>query len=1074
MRSSMLTLCCVLLLTPACLRAVEVELDFSDPDASDALPSAIVKGLDEAYAANAQGLKMLDQGELDGALAQFEDALGKFPGYTDAENNIGVVYFRRGTTSEARRIWAALTAREERYAIAWYNLGVLSFHERNCGKAVSYLEGALKANRQFYEAHLMLGRVQVKQGSMETALEHFKRAYRINGTDSDGWSHYAYALILSGDTATAEQVLGAHADHQESLRMRGMIAAARGQHQRAAELLSAAVEKGASADLLVHMASSQHESGQNQAALKTIEAYLKKMQNRSSADAWLLAGIVAKESGDIAAARRYFQNGHQYYPDDAILSYNLAQVYFHQKDYATAEKLWETLADSLQDPSMYHIRALNAFRQGDLKAAESLTRKALSLDDKAEYYDLLGVVKYRQGDKEKAAGLFKKALRMDPELRSAQLNLALSSTSAADLDKAVAGAEARLSKCTDSCADPAFELAVLYYHQKRFDKAAATLEALPENDRDLRIYRHLSIFYRQTHSLDKAIAALEAADKRFVLDLKTEHELAEVLQLAGYHARAIKVLTGLLEKWEGNRWRLFYQLGYAYMETNNLDKARHYFERSMKAKRDNVAARGLLAYVHNRQGNTGQARKLWSRNLKDDPTNSTLLINLGLSEEQTGNYHAALDYYRKASLVETGNKGLQINIGNAYAGMKQYTDALHAYSLALDSPKRKEAAYNAFLVALRMGNRDKARRMAGILKKEFGSSAFSKRAQGELSLWTGDTTAALAQIRGIPSKDPEDHLQLARIYATQRKPDKAREHLAQVPADTSWKRRRTDVEARIAFAEGKCQRALTLLRDLNDTTFAGRYNVAATAFICHDYSTVLETAKRLVGSARGSDRADICRLAGNAAFALKQWQQARQWYQQLSNIETQDAVVQYNLAVAYYNTNDIEKAWAHYQRAQRLDGTIRNEDIEKRYQSSHAPKDQPGGARTVLARSDSLYNVAVELQEKDSVAAAEKVYRKILADDPEYALAWNNLGALHAARAEFKKAEQYYRRSVQKRHDIPEAYANLVALYLATGNFPQAKRWIIKGRGHNPDSELLATVQQMVDDSLRIEVPDNK
>jgi len=826
------------------------------------------------------------------------------------------------------------------------------------------------------------------------------------------------------------------------------------------------VEKGADAQVMVTLASSLYDAGKLKGAMEVLERYLSRMQSRGSADAWLLAGIVAKELGDLGASRRYFETGSRYHPDDAILRHNLAKICFLQKDLATAEQLWGALADSLQDPVVFHLRALTALRREDFDTAEKLIRKALKLDRRGTYYDLLGIVLYRQGQTDSATYWFKRALKADPQLRSAQLNLALVRGSGEDLDRAIENATSELAQCTESCTDAAFRLSVLHHQNKDFRTAVSVLQDIPEDKRDERVYRHLAIYHRQLHEYDKAIEALERAKKRFVVAQKTEAELVDLLLLSGRHARAIRVLTGLLEKWVGNRWRLFYQLGYAHMEMNELDKAQHYFKRSMKAKRDNVAARGLLAFVHNRMGDTKTARALWERNLKDDPTNPTLLINLGLSKEEAGDYHGALENYRKAAMLQPGDKSLQINIGNAYAGMNKLVDAYHSYSLAYDSPKRKEAAYNAFLIALRMKNEAKMRDAAKILEKQFSSSAYNKRVQAELSLWHGDTARAVKLLENLREKGNDDFAQLARLCSSRGRVEKARSYLGRLPADSSWGRVRAEIEARLAFAEGKCDRALRLLEQLDDTSFAGQYNIALTAFTCQKYGQVLQIARRLVGRSRGPDRADLCRLAGNAAFALRRWEKARTWYQQLSSMESRNSVVQYNLAVANYNLDDMEKAWHHYERARGLDPSIHNADIERR----HSARKENAAAGTVLDPLDSLYNAAVSLQEQDSMAVAETLYRRIVERDPEYALAWNNLGALHAARGEFEEAEECYRRAVSRRHDIPEAYANLVALYLATRDFQQAKRWIIKGRGHNPQSELLEHVEGMVRDSLTIEV----
>ena len=90
--------------------------------------------------------------------------------------------------------------------------------------------------------------------------------------------------------------------------------------------------------------------------------------------------------------------------------------------------------------------------------------------------------------------------------------------------------------------------------------------------------------------------------------------------MAGYYKKASGYYLALIPKWKQNPWRLYYQLGYSFMEANELDKAEEYFKKSIKGK-DNVGARGLLAFVYNRKGNSTEARKLWEKNLKDDPSN---------------------------------------------------------------------------------------------------------------------------------------------------------------------------------------------------------------------------------------------------------------------------------------------------------------------------------------------------------------------------------------------------------------------------------------------------------------------
>ena len=102
-----------------------------------------------------------------------------------------------------------------------------------------------------------------------------------------------------------------------------------------------------------------------------------------------------------------------------------------------------------------------------------------------------------------------------------------------------------------------------------------------------------------------------------------------------------------------------------------------------------------------------------------------------------------------------------------------------------------------------------------------------------------------------------------------------------------------------------------------------------------------------------------------------------------------------------------------------------------------------------------MYNAAVAMQTAGGDSAAELLYLKIIAVNPGYSRACNNLGAIYAARGQLRDAEKYYKQAIEKEHGFVEAYANLVGVYIAQRDFRQARRWLQKGMMHNPDNELL-------------------
>ncbi|MDG5814845.1 tetratricopeptide repeat protein [Chitinispirillales bacterium ANBcel5] len=1048
----------VLLLIFFAVKGFSIEFEF-EIEAEGGLPSAIIKAVNEAYDFNMQGIEALQRGELGPAMSYFDEALNILPDYSDALNNRGVVYFRRGNVVGAQETWESLIELDPEYAVAYYNLGLISVHENKYKQALDYFELALRNNNRFVEAMVRMGYVHLKKGEYNTASTFFRRAYEIDPEQQDVWNFYAYSLILDSDTAKAVQVLKGK-DHKDALSQLGRIEASRGNYNRAIDHLSKAVARDADESVLVELATVQIEAEKYTDAIATLDSYFS-LNVKHCANSFLLAGVAARKSSDLESAMKYLEKGAANYPRDPLIRYNLGQLYHHHGKFDEAETKWQGLSDSLQEPSLYYQRALNARNRDDLTTAEKLVNRAIQMDRRAEYYDLLGVIHHERGDSAKSEQYFREALKIDPNLASAQLNLALRSKSQQEIQESIKQLEQILERCSgEACAEITFQLAIMHYFKRNTDKAITILNSIEEEHKNERVYRHLGIFYREKRELHKAIDVLETAVERFITEARTEYELAETYMMAGFPSKAAATIKNLIPRWRDNPWRLYYQLGYAYLEQNDLVNARKYLERSMNANNRNTAPRSLLAFVLNRMGDIDKARDLWQRNLREDPQNSVLWINMGLSLEKEGRFSEALDHYRRAQMHKPDEYALYINIGNAYAGMEQYTEALEAYSHGLKSDKRDVAAYNIFLIAQRRKEKQRADRMLELLTSEFPSSMHTRRAEAEMKFWMGDTVKALNILEGLDEKDSYDWLALARIYASSQQREKTTAALAQLPSDAQWDRERDFVMASLAFYAGEYRKAHQLFKAIDDTTFSGRYNLALSAYKDEKYEDALSMAEALVAQTDGSDRADVLRLAGNSAFALNRWDEARVWYRQLSRMEMRNPVVLYNLAVANYNLDEIENAHNFYKRARELDMSIENKDIEMRYYLFKNPPDS-----TQLSGLDSLdilYNEAVALQNAGDDREAEEIYLRIVEIDERYSLAWNNLGALYGARGDLKKAEKAYLKALERRFDNPEIYANLINVYMALEKFSEARRWVMLGLGHNPDNQMLQQLSETI------------
>ncbi len=1053
---------------------MELELDL-DASPEKALSGAIMKVADEAFQLNLKGLDALERKDNSAALDLFTQALGILPQYTDAVNNRGVALYRRGDVAGAQRAWEEAVRLDPQYYVAYYNIGLIYLHSKKPEEAKRQFELALKQNPKFTEAILRIGAINMQAGRTATALEYFAKAYKGAPTNQDAWNFYSFALLVAKDTAGAVAVLKNVGDNPEALAQLGRIEGLRKHYPQAIEYLSKAVDRGAPPQAMLDLASVRIDAGKCGDALSVLSNYFGKETN-PSVDSWLLAGFAAKECHGAAKALEYYEKGLKRSPRDPLLMQNAGQMYFSLKDYAKAEEMWSGVGDSYSDPQMYYMRAVAARLRNDFGAAERHIKKAISMDEKADYYDFLGVLSHAKGDSKAAEEHFRKALKIDPNNMSAQLNLAVKGKNAADLDKSAEDAARRLSSCGNDCGDAALQLSILYYHQKKYDKAVSTLESVKEADKNVRVYRHIAIYSKESQRYDKAVSALEAAAAKFPNDLQVQYELAEAYLSSGNPAKAVKIFTGLAPKWKTDVWRLYYQLGYAYMEQNELTSAKASFEKSMAAKKDNPAARALLAFVLNRMGETDKAVDQWERTVTEDGSNSAIHVNLGLSYESKGQYDKALESYKKAQSLNPSDKAVYINLGNAYQGLGRTAEAFDAFTRGLESNKREIAAYDIFLLSIKRGDKDRAEKMYALLKKEFPASIQYARVSAETELLKGDTAKALSSYESIKEKDAHDWFAIARISAALGQKAKAEGALAKVPDDGAWKRDKSVVRARLAFSGGDYKGAYQAYRDAFNASGkdggtgadadALAYNMLFAAYKGGMHKEAMEAADEAIKKATGGARAEICRTAGDCAVAAKKWADAKTWFTKLSTIEPNNAAAQYNIAVAHYNLGEVEESYNRYQKARELDKKIQNKDIELRYEQLKrgGPSQQKEVALSNRTQNDSLdtwYNRAVDLQNAKKVDQAEALYKKILDQDPAFSYAWNNLGAIYGARGDLDQAETAYLKALDAQPS-PETYANLANIYIAKNENAKAAEIVAKGLEKNPNSAALKQLDRKV------------
>ncbi|MCF7916453.1 MAG: tetratricopeptide repeat protein [Candidatus Omnitrophica bacterium] len=117
--------------------------------------------IDQAKDYRAEGYKLQSMGELSKALSFYQKAIELYPTYTQAYNDIGVIFESQGQISEAKR----------------------------------YYQKALELNPNFMPAHTNLAFLYEKVGDVKKATEHWKSRY-LQGKKGDYWREVARQHLL--------------------------------------------------------------------------------------------------------------------------------------------------------------------------------------------------------------------------------------------------------------------------------------------------------------------------------------------------------------------------------------------------------------------------------------------------------------------------------------------------------------------------------------------------------------------------------------------------------------------------------------------------------------------------------------------------------------------------------------------------------------------------------------------------------------------------------------------------------------------------------------------------------------
>ena len=377
-------------------------------------------GDERLEAQNNRGVIALDDGDVDGAIAQFQGALGRPDAGPDVTINLARAWLVKGDTARARQTASQVLARDPRNKQALVLLGGAAIREERLAEAETRLRAALEVDPSFVLARSKLGEVLQREGRDDEAIAEFQRAVALAPLSPVEWNAIGNLHRKHGRLDAAMQAyrdaLKADPRYVGAYNNLGLCLQEKGRLEEAAALYLKALDIRPENPILRNSLGTLRETqGDRQAALAEIERAVK-----SDPDWPVAQGNYATllfEMGRAGEARPAFERWVTLEPDNLEGRLGYALALLAAQDVRDAVTQFEEVLK--RDPG--NLRANVALgetllRQGELAAAQARLEAAVRHGEPVpRAWNSLGEVYLRRGLRSDAVAAFRRSLAIDPK-----------------------------------------------------------------------------------------------------------------------------------------------------------------------------------------------------------------------------------------------------------------------------------------------------------------------------------------------------------------------------------------------------------------------------------------------------------------------------------------------------------------------------------------------------------------------------------------------------------------------------------------------------------------------------------
>ncbi len=505
--------------------------------------------------------------------------------------------------------------------------------------------------------------------------------------------------------------------------------------------------------------SSRNPNVRKQKYLESGKRYLDKGQYREAeiqfenaiqndarfAEAHYMLAQAATKLGDGRTAVQELSKTIEIQPDHYKAHLDLANLLILAGQFSEAKEHLDLLVQKQpDDPEVY--LALANYHAGTNNTAAALAdmQKALQLDPKrSDSYLSLALLDVRGQQWDAAEANFKKAVELNPKSTNALTLLGNLYQTRGRFPEAEQSYRQAISSAPDD-PNPRLSLAGLYMAENKYNQAEEYLRQskkdFPNNSEG---YRMLGNFYYGNNQYDKAATEYASLYQDHPKDLVVKKNYIQLLILldridearklneevvkakpddsdaqvyraeidirSGKASDAVPILQAVLKTDSENSGVAHYQLGLAYDQLGDSNKAEREWRIAVQQRPDLVEAHRALAGVAIHRGDASGLAQEADQIIAIQPAAPDGYLLRGVAEIDRKNYSAADEYLTRSLEKQPHNPAAYVQLGNLRVAQNQYAEAQKAYQQALDQdPNMTEALGGVLNVDLLQKQPDKA------------------------------------------------------------------------------------------------------------------------------------------------------------------------------------------------------------------------------------------------------------------------------------------------------------------------------------------------------------------------------